>query len=412
MPTTTPTLSPTATPSVGGEQQLFAVIGGGGGGRYGCANELPLGPQAITETGSADGKHPYYFSTGTRSRDVPHTQWLQIVTKQDDKQLPVELFRIYWSFRSAKTLGERFAHAVSHGEMVDYRIEVNDEHVTFYKTALWRFSTKANISADFPRQDAGCCFSSGGGLWGADDGTVNGGVWTKGIEFWGVGTYTTSSDWFDCKTVTMSGFHHEDVDSSKTLMYYFAPVPPSPTAAPTVTYTSLPTLYTTAEPTTVPSPAPTLPPTLIATLTPTHSPTVQQTLIPTLTPTHSPTLKPTLTHTLTPTHLPTPAPTRTPTRTPTLEPSLIPTSAPTLEPSLVPTHMPTFEPTLIPTLVPTLAPTLAPTIYTILPSAIPSMMPNAVPVNYVSLSAEQVTICSSHIHSHCSNLHFPICTES
>ena len=98
---------------VNGHQQLFAVIGA-----TQCAENLYYGPQSISKSGSADGQRPYYLSTATSSKNIPHTDWIQVVTSDGT----TELFRIYWTFSTARTLAEHFSTAVSSGESVSYRI--------------------------------------------------------------------------------------------------------------------------------------------------------------------------------------------------------------------------------------------------------------------------------------------------
>ena len=87
-------------------EELFAIIGG-----TNCAEQLSFGNQPILPSGSADGQHPYFLSTSA----VPaHTSWTQIVTSDGI----TELFRIYWSFSTAKTVTDRIASAVRKGEAV------------------------------------------------------------------------------------------------------------------------------------------------------------------------------------------------------------------------------------------------------------------------------------------------------
>jgi len=162
---TNPTSAPTARPSVV-NQQLFAVLGSSS-----CAENLYYGPQAITEYGSADGQYPYYLSTNTLSRNVPHTDWLQIVTSDGAN----ELFRIHWTFSTAKTIAQRFADAVAVGENVDLRVEVANTGQTYLYDATWRFSSTSRITTQtFDVTTTTCCFSYDNGAWSAAYGTIDG----------------------------------------------------------------------------------------------------------------------------------------------------------------------------------------------------------------------------------------------
>ena len=125
-----PTLIPTARPTNNLTTEfLFAVIGSGG-----CARSLYYGPQNITTAGSADGKHRYFLSTATGGKAAPHIEWLQIVTSDGS----AELFRIYWTFSTAKTLADRFQAAVSSGEAVSYEVyDVASGQVYTYSGTWW-----------------------------------------------------------------------------------------------------------------------------------------------------------------------------------------------------------------------------------------------------------------------------------
>ena len=96
---------------VHGSLELFAVVGG-----IECAESLYYGPQSITTSGSGDGQHAFFLSTNTVSKDFAHKNWLQVVTSDGT----TELFRIYWTFSTAKTLAQRFISVVGGSEPVSY----------------------------------------------------------------------------------------------------------------------------------------------------------------------------------------------------------------------------------------------------------------------------------------------------
>eukprot|EP00598_Pedospumella_elongata_P004182 CAMPEP_0184973302 /NCGR_PEP_ID=MMETSP1098-20130426/5147_1 /TAXON_ID=89044 /ORGANISM="Spumella elongata, Strain CCAP 955/1" /LENGTH=581 /DNA_ID=CAMNT_0027495749 /DNA_START=82 /DNA_END=1824 /DNA_ORIENTATION=- len=266
-PSTVLTQPPTVSPTVSGEQQLFAIVGGAS-----CAENLYYGPESISESGTDDGKYQYYLSTNTASKNIPHTNWLQIVTSDGT----TELFRIYWSFTTPKTLAERFIGAPSGSENVYYRVEVADTKDIYYFNAKWRFSNSASMSANkFNVAKSTCCFSADDGAWGAGSTTVDAnGSGQYTAQFWGIGNWDASDT--TCSQVYKNGLSYNLGAKTKTYMYYFAPVPPS------------------AEPSAAPSFKPTIEPTVRpSTLSPTLRPTSAPTFTPSKTPTREPTVKPT-----------------------------------------------------------------------------------------------------------------------
>jgi len=200
------------------QQQLFAVVGG-----QNCATNLTYGPQAITEAGSADGKYPYFFSTNTTSKDVPHTEWLQIVTSDGSN----ELFRIYWSFRTAKTLAQRFEEGGSDIisadalEGVDYRVEVAGTNEFYTSRAPWTFVLDNTNGPPFQSNDTTCCFGYGAADWGSGTG-IDG---TRPAQFWGIRA-RNDGDSSDCHLVKRFIGDDKSYPSAKAYLYYFAPSPP------------------------------------------------------------------------------------------------------------------------------------------------------------------------------------------
>ena len=296
-PTNDSTVSPTAptpasslAPSIrppNESQQLFAVIGAGA-----CAENLHYGPQIITQAGSADGQHPHFLSTNTPSASVSHSDWLQIATSDGTN----ELFRIYWTFNTPKTLAQRFADAVAVGEKVDYRVELPSGQ-TYLLNGTWWFSSISKITTStFDVTTTTCCFSADDGAWSAAFGSIDGG----GLAFhpataWGIGNFDNSDD--TCSNVYLNGEVDTSHTNTKVYMYSFDPAAPSaePTAEPSVKPTiKLTTAIPTMHPTTMPSSAP-------STTTPTLAPTI----LPSLNPTVVPTVVPSLNHTVVPTVAPT-----------------------------------------------------------------------------------------------------------
>jgi len=257
-------------------QQMFAVVGGNS-----CASSLNYGALSITEAGSAGGQYPYFLSTSTQSASIPHTDWLQIVTSDGTN----ELFRIYWTFPTAKTIADRFVDAYSTGEPVSYRVVTPNEGETYSYNATWRFSSVSNIYAfQFTIQSTACCFSSNYGAWGAGADTVDGnGNSIQSNQFWGIGNFN-SADSTACHVVYSEGVPNTAYPAPKAYMYYFAPLPPSspptpaPSSKPTFTQTAAPTMVPT-QPSVAPTRVPTAKPTFYpSTVRPTPAPSVAVTI--------------------------------------------------------------------------------------------------------------------------------------
>jgi len=209
--------------------KLFAVVGGNV-----CAESLPFGPQELTTGGTVNGwNYRYYLSTTVGS--VPHDTWLQVVTSDGTN----ELFRIYWSFRSRKTVTERLIGAVNGGESVSYRVVSADGSERSYE-GYWRFSDAAFITPEkFENVDSTrCCLSYKAGVWGAGSGTINGNSGSVQYSFSGIGNWGTNRNNngdFNCKKVYKNGNLLVTNDNSKSYMYFDTFQQPTlvPTFAPT-----------------------------------------------------------------------------------------------------------------------------------------------------------------------------------
>lgn len=181
-PVPTPMPSPSSRPTVMG-QQLFAVIGGDG-----CAQDLYYGNQYVTTSGSGDGKHSNYFSINTPYQAYAHTEWLQVVTSDGT----AELFRILWTFDTARTLEGHFtaATASSSGAAVSYRI-VYPSGDTTEGSFNWVFSSESfdaeTIFAE--TKSSVCCFSSSA-LWGVGQDTSSKSAVSRPL--WGQTTSSSS----------------------------------------------------------------------------------------------------------------------------------------------------------------------------------------------------------------------------
>lgn len=220
--------------------QLFAVVGGSS-----CAESLYFGPQAITTVGSADGQYEYFLSTlvGWNA----HKTWLQIVTTDGN----TELFRIYWTFNTAKSVPERFSDAVNFGEAVSYRVIDAATKQEYLYSGTWRFSDAASMSVSkFQSSTTKCCFSSDDGAWGAGTGIINGNSYGNtyvSTSYWGIGNYD-NSDYTECYKIYKNGGVYSNANvGTKVYMYY--DTIDYPTLQPTLRPNRRPSLAPTREPT-------------------------------------------------------------------------------------------------------------------------------------------------------------------
>lgn len=149
-----------------------------------CADNLPFGPNAMTDTQT----EPY---VSTCYADTLHDKWLQEIDMGDG----TPGMSIQWNFQTVQTVQNRFVRAVAQAEPVDWTVCYNG--TTIQKSGLWWFSKPAgNYTSLFVSGGAGLKFSQDDGLWGAGNGELNGdhgntyakGNWAGQAEdFWGTG---------------------------------------------------------------------------------------------------------------------------------------------------------------------------------------------------------------------------------
>eukprot|EP01032_Pedospumella_encystans_P016433 gene16433-18753_t len=114
---------------------------------------------------------------------TPHKKWLQIVTTNGVN----ELFRIYWTFPTARSVRDRFPYVVNTGESVSYRVVVAASGQEFNLNGIWRFSTSASISTTkLNAASTTCCLSGDDGAWGAGNGVIDANN-PSSNSFWGLG---------------------------------------------------------------------------------------------------------------------------------------------------------------------------------------------------------------------------------
>jgi hypothetical protein len=163
--------------------------------------------------------YPYFLSTGTASRNIPHISWTQVVTSDGS----TELFRIFWTFSVAKTLADRFIGAAFSGEAVSFRVVVASTGQEFTYSGTWRYSSRSGITAStFATTTTRCCFSADDGVWGAGNGEIDGyNVNTLyNSQFWGVGNFDGSDN--GCRAIYRRSATISSLAGGKTYMYYAA----------------------------------------------------------------------------------------------------------------------------------------------------------------------------------------------
>jgi len=173
-----PSRTPTSAPNVNPTQGLFAVVGGDS-----CSQDLYYGPQAITTRGSVDDQHPYFVSTSTDMKDVPHNHWLQIVTSDGTN----ELFRVYWTFLKPRSLAERFF--VREYDEIRFTV-VLKSGVQYIDTCLWVFSGSGRpqpIADKFTTTTTTVPFSESTAVWGVGNGFIE--DYDVPSWFWGIGSF-------------------------------------------------------------------------------------------------------------------------------------------------------------------------------------------------------------------------------
>jgi len=173
---------------------LFAITDS-----YKCAESLPYGPNAITEASSA------YFSTENKSQ--VHTKFKQVLTVGG-----VTKFEILYDFGTAKTLQDRMNNAYTNGESVNWTVSYNGTDYN-YGPYLWYYSDGASLSSKW--SGSGTRFSNDDGVWGANNGNIdgNGGPY----ERWGQGNHNSSdSSW--CGRYSTNGSSTSS-SSIKNFMY-------------------------------------------------------------------------------------------------------------------------------------------------------------------------------------------------
>ena len=225
---TQPSAAPTTFPTKTG-LNLFAVLCGNI-----CAKDLRYGPQSLTTAGTANPHFPCFLSTSTVGKDIPHKEWLQIVTSDGT----TELFRIYWNFYTARTLARHFNDAVKYGVSVRYTaMDVQTDTQCSY-IGTWYFSRSAGtMDSRFTITTTQYGFSNNGGTWGSGSGKIDGNGRVAPSSFWGIGNFDTQET--SGTKIYKQGVASSNYGSSlKVYMYY----------------------STMAEPTVYPTPAPSSPP--------------------------------------------------------------------------------------------------------------------------------------------------------
>jgi len=143
---------------------LFAVLDSS------CGTSLAYGPSPVDLQGEVGGTHSAYFSTNTSGKDLPHKEWLQIVTTDNGSGYE-EIFRVYWTFPEAQTLQGHFTAAVQTPQAVSYRVMNSDGSVFEYE-GNWSLQSE-DFTERFASAETQVGFITGKVLWGAFEGMAD-----------------------------------------------------------------------------------------------------------------------------------------------------------------------------------------------------------------------------------------------
>ena len=119
-----------------------------------------------------------------------------------------------WTFGTPRTLINQFLDAYNSGVSVAWEITTAGGYVYNY-SGTWRYSNNFNRTSS-ELLSGGSDFSYDDGLWGANNGTVDGNG--NGNIVWGHGNYD-SSDSSTCYTVYMNGSSNS-ASGLVNMMYY------------------------------------------------------------------------------------------------------------------------------------------------------------------------------------------------
>ena len=183
----------------GGGWTLFAITGSSN-----CAENLAFGGNELTSTTAS----PYLT---TLFKDAQHTEFLQDFRANGSSTT----FEIVYNFSDSKSLSQRFANAESAGESVTWIVYYNLS--SYLYTGLWRFSNNSQTSNKWNTSGSG--FSADDGIWGAQNGTIDGNTPGPYLNNTGWGHQNNNAGDGNCATYFYNGIVTSS-SSIKNLMYF------------------------------------------------------------------------------------------------------------------------------------------------------------------------------------------------
>ena len=169
-----------------------------------CAEELPYGVNSIYDT--SNGAYVSFAMADANVGEFMQTMAVDGVNVD---------FHTVWTFDTTRTLINQFLDAFNGGVNVDW--EVTDSNGSTYSfSGQWWYSDGL-YQDDSSIRAGGSYFSSDDGLWGANNGEVNGNGGNYLYSGWGHGNDNSSDS--ACSTVHMGGSSTSS-SSLVNMMYY------------------------------------------------------------------------------------------------------------------------------------------------------------------------------------------------
>ena len=169
-----------------------------------CAQNLPWGPNELLSPSNSA-----YITTLFQNSN--HTQFLQDFRATGSSTT----FTILWNFNGTKSVSQRLNDAVSSGESVSWSVVYSGSIYSYNGT--WRYSNAAGISSKW--NSSGTNFSNDDGIWGAQNGTLDGDSPGPYLSNGGWGHQNNNAGDGNCQTYYYSGTNSTS-GSIRNLMYF------------------------------------------------------------------------------------------------------------------------------------------------------------------------------------------------
>ena len=183
----------------GGGWTLFAVTGSSN-----CAENLSFGPNELTSVSAS----PYLT---TLFKDAQHTEFLQDFRANGS----ITTFDIIYSFTNSKSVSQRFSTAESSGESVNWIVYFSTS--SYLYSGTWWYSNNAGTSSKW--NTSGSDFSNDDGIWGAQNGKLDGDSPGPYLSTGGWGHQNSNGSDSGCSTYYFNGTSSSS-SNIQNLMYF------------------------------------------------------------------------------------------------------------------------------------------------------------------------------------------------